>query len=225
MSTPGHVFSTYDNSDTEVIGSPSGSYQAYPSSMAPRSAWHTPTSRQPIIQAPSLPSVDDKSESEFKYERPSPLPIYSNLKRNHDAVDDSIQTPPHKVLKLDASFTSNRSTSVTPGLCTPMGTTCTPAQSKHATPSSGRWPAFVYTVDMSEGFVAMESAEMRTAYRRLEDRFQAVFHVPFVHSTYHDARRRWNHASEQGLLNKAEAAAYTEDGHWSKLAARVPLKF
>jgi hypothetical protein len=214
----------YYSSDAEATGSPSAHFAS--------STPHTPTPRHfSIVRASSLPSIEDAdSESEAEsmitsiYERPSPLPIHPNLKRNHDTVDDSIQTPPHKVLKLDANFTSNQSTLATPNLRTPTGImTCTPGQSKN-TPSSGRWPAFMYTIDMSDGFAAMESTEMKTAYRRLEDRFQAVFHVPFVHSTYHDARRRWTRASDQGLLEEAEAAAYTEDGRWSKLAACVPLK-
>jgi hypothetical protein len=82
----------------------------------------------------------------------------------------------------------------------------------------------MYTIDMSEGFQQIESAEMKEKYRRLEDRFQAVFHVPFAASTYHDAKRRWLRASEAGLLKDAEAAGCTDAGRWSKLAAQVPLK-
>ncbi|KAG2034066.1 hypothetical protein BDR03DRAFT_1013798 [Suillus americanus] len=70
----------------------------------------------------------------------------------------------------------------------------------------------------------IESAEMKEQYRCLEDRFQAVFHLPFTASTYHDAKKHWLRASEEGLLEDAEAAGCTDAGHWSKLAARVPLK-
>jgi len=90
--------------------------------------------------------------------------------------------------------------------------------------TSTRWPTFTYTIDMSEGFQQIESAEMKEKYRRLEDRFQAVFRVPFAASTYHDAKRRWLRASEAGLLEDAEAAGRTDAGRWSKLAAQVPLK-
>ncbi|KAG2146624.1 hypothetical protein DEU56DRAFT_753533 [Suillus clintonianus] len=132
----------YYSSDAKAIGSPSIPFAS--------STPHTPTPCHfSIVQASSLPSIKDDSESESEsmitsiYECPSPLPMHPNLKRNHDTVDDSIQTPPHKVLKLDANFTSNQSTLTTPNLRTPTGImTCTPGQSKN-TPSSGRWPAFI----------------------------------------------------------------------------------
>ncbi|KAG1838379.1 hypothetical protein DFJ58DRAFT_846093 [Suillus subalutaceus] len=90
--------------------------------------------------------------------------------------------------------------------------------------TSTRWPTFMYTIDMSEGLQQIESPEMKEQYRRLEDRFQVVFGVPFAASTYHDAKKRWLRASEEGLLEDAEAAGHTDAGHWSKLAAQVPLK-
>ncbi|KAG1873254.1 hypothetical protein C8R48DRAFT_669858 [Suillus tomentosus] len=90
--------------------------------------------------------------------------------------------------------------------------------------TSTQWPTFTYTINMSDGFQQIESAEMKEKYRCLEDRFQAVFRVPFAASTYHDAKRHWLRASEAGLLEDAEAAGRTDAGRWSKLAAQVPLK-
>ncbi|KAJ7772822.1 hypothetical protein B0H14DRAFT_3894648 [Mycena olivaceomarginata] len=61
---------------------------------------------------------------------------------------------------------------------------------------SSRWPAGIYAVDMAQGFLRMEAADMQ--HIPLADRFQRVFQTsaPFVQRTYTDARLRWTRGSE-----------------------------
>ncbi|KAG2031373.1 hypothetical protein BDR03DRAFT_1016143 [Suillus americanus] len=120
---------------------------------------------------------------------------------HHDTDDEDFDShSPSKAPRL--SFSSNRAQS-TPSQV--ASTTSVGTPNKRASTST-RWPTFMYTIDMSE------------------DHFQAVFHLPFAASTYHDAKKHWLRASEECLLKDAEAAGRTDAGHWSKLAARVPLK-
>ncbi|KAJ7865635.1 hypothetical protein B0H14DRAFT_3442888 [Mycena olivaceomarginata] len=88
---------------------------------------------------------------------------------------------------------------------------------------SSRWPAGIYAVDMAQGFLRMEAADMQ--HIPLADRFQRVFQTsaPFVQRTYTDARLRWTRGSES-LRTAALDAGRTKAGLWSAYAAQVPLK-
>ncbi|KAJ7799896.1 hypothetical protein B0H14DRAFT_2616693 [Mycena olivaceomarginata] len=102
---------------------------------------------------------------------------------------------------------------------------CIPSSSTTSTTSamSSRWPAGIYAVDMAQGFLRMEAADMQ--HIPLADRFQRVFQTsaPFVQRTYTDARLRWTRGSES-LRTAALDAGRTKAGLWSAYAAQVPLK-
>ncbi|KAJ7509551.1 hypothetical protein B0H11DRAFT_1900966 [Mycena galericulata] len=86
-----------------------------------------------------------------------------------------------------------------------------------------RWPAGVYAVDMAQGFLRMEAADMQ--HIPVADRFQRVFQTSaaFRQRTYTDARLRWTRGSES-LRTAALDAGRTKKGLWSVYAAQVPLK-
>jgi hypothetical protein len=88
---------------------------------------------------------------------------------------------------------------------------------------SSRWPAGIYTVDMAQGFLRMEAANMQ--HIPLANRFQRVFQMsaPFVQHTYTDTQLRWTRGSES-LRKAALDAGHTKAGLWSAYAAQVPLK-
>ncbi|KAJ7914500.1 hypothetical protein B0H13DRAFT_2002205 [Mycena leptocephala] len=84
---------------------------------------------------------------------------------------------------------------------------------------SSRWPAGIYAVDMAQGFLRMEAADMQ--HIPLADRFQRVFQTsaPFVQRTYTDARLRWTRGSES-LRTAALDVGHTKEGLWSVYAAQ-----
>ncbi|KAJ7837690.1 hypothetical protein B0H13DRAFT_2421472 [Mycena leptocephala] len=86
-----------------------------------------------------------------------------------------------------------------------------------------KWPAGMYTVNMAQGFLRMEAADMQ--HIPLAERFQRVFKTSseFKQRTYNDARLRWTRGSES-LRTEALDAGRTKAGLWSLYAAQVPLK-
>ncbi|KAJ7916411.1 hypothetical protein B0H13DRAFT_2323371 [Mycena leptocephala] len=86
-----------------------------------------------------------------------------------------------------------------------------------------KWPAGMYTVNVAQGFLRMEAADMQ--HIPLAERFQRVFKTSseFRQRTYTDARLRWTRGSES-LRTAALDAGRTKAGLWSLYAAQVPLK-
>ncbi|KAJ7798500.1 hypothetical protein B0H14DRAFT_3492478 [Mycena olivaceomarginata] len=115
--------------------------------------------------------------------------------------------------------TSSRSSRST----TPSTTPTTPIESSSPIPIPRKWPSGVYTVDMANGFLSMETPELD--HLPIATRFQRVFKTdsPYKARTYSDARLCWSRGP-QGLRASALDAGKTEAGLWSVYAAQVPLK-
>ncbi|KAG1798069.1 uncharacterized protein HD556DRAFT_1463423 [Suillus plorans] len=208
-----HHGSTDDGSDIDMSLGTSSDSQA-------PAHWHSsvpsPTTSGLSFTPRQTPSND--SDSDFS----SSITSLARRKRfnHHDTDDEDFNSPsPSKAPRL--AFSSNQAQHSTP---LQVPSTASVGRPNKQASTSTRWPTSMYTIDMSEGFQQIESLEMKQQYRRLEDCFHAVFHAPFTASTYHDAKKRWLRASEEGLLEGAEAAGRTNAGRWSKLAAQVPLK-
>ncbi|KAJ7446360.1 hypothetical protein FB451DRAFT_1412387 [Mycena latifolia] len=127
-------------------------------------------------------------------------------------VDDD--SPPPSSTSVFSAFPSSYSSRAT----TPSTTPTTPLDAGVPEP---RWPADMYTVDMANGFLAMESPEnAHLSPVSPAARFQSVFNTSrlYVPNTYRDQRRRWALAPES--LRTMTLAA----GRWSVFAKQVPLK-
>jgi hypothetical protein len=81
----------------------------------------------------------------------------------------------------------------------------------------------MYTVNMAQGFLRMEAADMQ--HIPLAERFQRVFKMSseFKQQTYNDSWLQWTRGSES-LRTEALDAGRTKAGLWSLYAAQVPLK-
>ncbi|KAJ7801029.1 hypothetical protein B0H13DRAFT_2390169 [Mycena leptocephala] len=86
-----------------------------------------------------------------------------------------------------------------------------------------KWPAGIYTIDMANGFLRMEAADMQ--HIPPAQRFQQVFKTTseYKRRTYTDARLRWTRGSES-LRTAPLDAGRTREGLWSAYAAQVPLR-
>jgi hypothetical protein len=85
------------------------------------------------------------------------------------------------------------------------------------------WPGKQPTRDIYRGFLAIDKMAHTDPSLTLPKRFEAVFHTPYVKSTYHDARKRWSLATQQ-QRDDALNAGITTRGRWSYFARGVPLK-
>ncbi|KAF8958476.1 hypothetical protein BDZ97DRAFT_1841616 [Flammula alnicola] len=97
-------------------------------------------------------------------------------------------------------------------------------------PKTPRWPQKRYAVDIVAGFYQMDELSLldernhvRADPSVLSSRLADVFGCNIPHSTYYDARSRWDKAS-QALRDKVTNGGRTPSGLWSYLASRVPLK-
>jgi hypothetical protein len=90
-----------------------------------------------------------------------------------------------------------------------------------STTPTAPWPHGLYAIDVSKGFKQIDALERGSL--SLKARFEQVFDVPFVKSTYHDARRRWTLA-RQSQRDAAINAGHSPPGLWSIFARGVPLK-
>jgi hypothetical protein len=86
---------------------------------------------------------------------------------------------------------------------------------------SASWPNGWYAVDMCRGFKLIDKLE--SSNLSIEKRFWLAFGLPFVRSTYYDARRRWTRATQE-QREIALNAGYREKGIWSVFARHIPLK-
>jgi hypothetical protein len=85
------------------------------------------------------------------------------------------------------------------------------------------WPGKLPTRDIYHGFLAIDKMAHTHPSLALPKRFEAVFHTPYVKSTYHDARKRWSLATQQ-QRDEALKAGISMRGRWSYFARGVPLK-
>lgn len=118
------------------------------------------------------------------------------------------------------------SPSATPSaLWSAQSSTATPSTTPppSATPSdSPSWMTGMYTVDMVEGLLQMDSKKL--AHLSKKDRFAKVFGpYRFVPSTYNDQALRWKSASAE-QRERAQNACRTPAGLWARFVKEVPLR-
>ncbi|KAJ7869369.1 hypothetical protein B0H13DRAFT_2063290 [Mycena leptocephala] len=88
----------------------------------------------------------------------------------------------------------------------------TPLEPSEPSAPALKWPGGMYTVDIVDGILRMDSQELAGMNRG--PRFIHVFKRPYKSATYDDNVRRWKSASSE-LQRRSLAAGRTEDGLWS----------
>ncbi|KAF8423004.1 hypothetical protein L210DRAFT_3509848 [Boletus edulis BED1] len=91
----------------------------------------------------------------------------------------------------------------------------------HVQHAHNRWPNQEYTVDVINGITKMGSDILKHLSQARQ--FEHVFKCPYVKSTYNDACKQWQLAS-QDLQDRLLAAGWTSGGRWTVLTRAVKLK-
>ncbi|KAJ7605848.1 hypothetical protein DFH06DRAFT_1310061 [Mycena polygramma] len=188
------------------------------------------------VQKRSAQDVLELSDSDSDVEVPS-APLNINKRSAADERSDDGSPPrPHQRprLTIDTSVGGASSLELSPVSSVPpsalsLTSTSRSSASEPPTPSLDsplptseirplRWPEGMYTCDVVQGLLAMDSKDLAGLNR--ESRFVQVFARPYKSATYDDNARLWKKASE-GLRRQSLAASRTKLGLWSTFRKRV----